>query len=99
MSKNLTTGETLALAEKSEEHGIVPEFSFVFGDPDDPVGDADKTLAFIGKIEGDQSGDEADHLLLHADAPAARERTETSTLSPGRRRRSRSGSRRNGSDG
>ncbi len=51
MSKNLTTAETLALAEKARTFGIVPEFSFVFGDPDDPVGEADKTLAFIGKLK------------------------------------------------
>lgn len=51
MSKNLTTAETLALAEKTRTFGIVPEFSFVFGDPDDPVGEAEKTLAFVGKLK------------------------------------------------
>ena len=35
MSKNLTTAQTLALAEKARRFGIVPEFSFMFGDPDD----------------------------------------------------------------
>jgi len=50
MSKNLTTAETLALARRAKAFGIVPEFSFVFGDPDDPVGETEKTLAFIRKL-------------------------------------------------
>jgi anaerobic magnesium-protoporphyrin IX monomethyl ester cyclase len=50
MSKNLTTEQTLAFAAKAGEHGIVPEFSFMFGDPDDPEGEAEKTLAFIRRL-------------------------------------------------
>ena len=50
MSKNLTTEQTLALAAKAREAGIVPEFSFMFGDPDDPVGEAEKTLAFVTRL-------------------------------------------------
>ncbi len=51
MSKNLTTEQTLALAGKAREFGIVPEFSFVFGDPDDPAGEAEKTLAFVRRLK------------------------------------------------
>lgn len=51
MSKNLTTAETLALAAKARMFGIVPEFSFMFGDPDDPAGEAEKTLAFVRKLK------------------------------------------------
>jgi radical SAM superfamily enzyme YgiQ (UPF0313 family) len=50
MSKNLTIEQTLALAAKTKEHGILPEFSFVFGDPDDPEDDVETNLAFIGKL-------------------------------------------------
>jgi radical SAM superfamily enzyme YgiQ (UPF0313 family) len=50
MSKNLTIEQTLALAAKTREHGILPEFSFVFGDPDDPVDDVETNLAFIEKL-------------------------------------------------
>jgi hypothetical protein len=50
MSKSLTTEQTLAFAAKAFEHGIVPEFSFMFGDPDDPEGEAEKTLAFIRRL-------------------------------------------------
>jgi radical SAM superfamily enzyme YgiQ (UPF0313 family) len=32
-------------------HGIIPEFSFVFGDPDDPEREIDNTLAFIRKLK------------------------------------------------
>jgi anaerobic magnesium-protoporphyrin IX monomethyl ester cyclase len=51
MSKNLTTEQTLALAAKTREFGIVPEFSFMFGDPDDPAGEAEKTLTFVRKLK------------------------------------------------
>ena len=51
MSKNLTTEQTLAFAARAREHGIVPEFSFMFGDPDDPEGEAEKTLAFIRRLK------------------------------------------------
>ena len=51
MSKNLTTAQTLALAAKAGEFGIVPEFSFMFGDPDDPAGEAEKTLDFVRKLK------------------------------------------------
>ncbi len=50
MSKNLTTAETLALAAKARAFGIVPEFSFMFGDPDDPSGEAERTLAFLERL-------------------------------------------------
>lgn len=51
MSKNLTTGQTLALAEKTRRFGIVPEFSFMFGDPDDPGRDVETTLDFVAKLK------------------------------------------------
>jgi hypothetical protein len=50
MSKNLTVEQTLALAAKTREHGILPEFSFVFGDPDDPEDDVATNLAFIERL-------------------------------------------------
>jgi hypothetical protein len=50
MSKNLTTAQTLALAEKARRFGIVPEFSFMLGDPDDPEGDVETTLAFVERL-------------------------------------------------
>ena len=50
MSKNLTIEQTLALAAKTKEHGILPEFSFVFGDPDDPEDDVETNLAFIERL-------------------------------------------------
>ena len=50
MSKNLTAEQTLALAAKAKEHGILPEFSFVFGDPEDPEDDVATNLAFIERL-------------------------------------------------
>lgn len=52
MSKNLTTEKTLAIAEKTRSYGIIPEFSFVLGGPDDPEGEIDQTLAFVRRLKG-----------------------------------------------
>lgn len=51
MSKNLTTRETLEMARRIREWGIVPEFSFVLGGPDDPAEEIDTTLSFIRKLK------------------------------------------------
>ena len=52
MNKGITTAQTAAIAAKTREHGIVPEFSFVFGDPDDPEREIENTLAFIRRLKG-----------------------------------------------
>ena len=51
MSKHLTTDKTLAVAEKTRAYGVIPEFSFVFGDPEDPEGDIDATLGFVRRLK------------------------------------------------
>jgi radical SAM superfamily enzyme YgiQ (UPF0313 family) len=52
MSKGpLTPEATLAMAEKSARYGIIPEFSFVLGNPPDPEADIDENIEFIYKIK------------------------------------------------
>ena len=51
MNKKLTVEQTLELAARAKEHDIIPEFSFVLGDPDDPEGEIENTLAFIRKLK------------------------------------------------
>ena len=51
MNKGTTTEQIMAVAAKTREHGIVPEFSFVFGDPDEPEREIDNTLGFIRKLK------------------------------------------------
>jgi phage gp46-like protein len=46
-----STDKTLAIAEKMRSYGIVPEFSFVMGNPPDPEADVESTLAFIRKVK------------------------------------------------
>jgi radical SAM superfamily enzyme YgiQ (UPF0313 family) len=46
-----STAKTLEIAEKSARYGIVPEFSFVVGNPPDPEGDVHQTLEFIRKVK------------------------------------------------
>jgi radical SAM superfamily enzyme YgiQ (UPF0313 family) len=51
MNKHLTTDQTLELAAKIRRFGIIPEFSFVVGNPADPGRDTRETIAFIRRIK------------------------------------------------
>jgi hypothetical protein len=51
MKKGITTGQILEAAARTREHDIIPEFSFVFGDPDEPESEIDNTLAFVRKLK------------------------------------------------
>jgi len=51
MGKGTTTAQILEVAARTRAHGIIPEFSFVFGDPHDPAGEIDGTLAFIRRLK------------------------------------------------
>ncbi|HYU80816.1 MAG TPA: cobalamin-dependent protein [Vicinamibacterales bacterium] len=42
---------TLDLARRMRSYGVVPEFSFVVGNPPDPEGDLRHTLAFIRRVK------------------------------------------------
>jgi hypothetical protein len=52
MDKGTTTEQIVAVAARAREHGIVPEFSFVFGDPHEPAREIEKTLAFVRRLKG-----------------------------------------------
>ena len=51
MQKDITTEQTLAVAQKIKQFNIIPEFSFVIGNPRDPERDTSETLQFIRKIK------------------------------------------------
>ncbi|QNI37657.1 B12-binding domain-containing radical SAM protein [Edaphobacter albus] len=51
MQKGITTEQTLIMAERTRRFGIIPEFSFVVGNPKDPDRDTRETLAFIRRIK------------------------------------------------
>lgn len=42
---------TLELARRAREFGIVPEFSFVLGNPPDGIADAERTLRFVRTVK------------------------------------------------
>lgn len=46
-----STNMTLALVERMKHYGIVPELSFVLGNPPDPDADIESTIRFIRKIK------------------------------------------------
>lgn len=51
MNKKITTGQTLEVAARTREHGIIPEFSFVFGDPDEPEREIENSLSFVRRLK------------------------------------------------
>jgi anaerobic magnesium-protoporphyrin IX monomethyl ester cyclase len=63
MNKRLTSGQTLELAERIRKFGIVPEFSFVFGNPEEPEADTRETIAFIRRIK--RLNPEAEIIVQH----------------------------------
>lgn len=46
-----STEKTLEIARKMKHYGIVPEFSFVLGNPPDPEADVHSTMEFIRKVK------------------------------------------------
>lgn len=51
MNKRITCEQTLELAARIRKFDIIPEFSFVLGNPEDPEGDTGQTIAFIRRIK------------------------------------------------
>ena len=52
MDKGTTTAQILEVAVRAtREHGIIPEFSFVFGDPDDAKRRIENTLEFVHQLK------------------------------------------------
>jgi anaerobic magnesium-protoporphyrin IX monomethyl ester cyclase len=51
MQKGITTEQTRIMARRTREFGIIPEFSFVVGNPKDPERDTRETLRFIRSLK------------------------------------------------
>jgi radical SAM superfamily enzyme YgiQ (UPF0313 family) len=51
MDKRITTAQVLEVAARTREYGIIPEFSFVFGDPDEPEREIENTLSFVRRLK------------------------------------------------
>ena len=68
MRKGTRVDHTLEVASLCRAYGVIPEFSFVLGGPDDPEGEIDKTLSVHPPHQA-ASPDLRDHpLLLQPDA-------------------------------
>jgi anaerobic magnesium-protoporphyrin IX monomethyl ester cyclase len=63
MNKQLKTEQTLELAHRLRNFGIVPEFSFVVGNPQDPERDVREGIEFIRKIK--RINPDAEIILQH----------------------------------
>ena len=51
MRKGARVHHTLEVAMRCREYGVIPEFSFVLGGPEDPEGDIESTFAFIRRLK------------------------------------------------
>jgi len=51
MQKGITTEQTAIMARRTREVDIIPEFSFVIGNPRDPERDTRETVQFIRKLK------------------------------------------------
>ena len=51
MKKQLTAGETIELARRIREFDIVPEYSLIFGNPEDAERDVAENIAFARRIK------------------------------------------------
>ena len=63
MNKQITSAQTLALAARIREFGIIPEFSFVVGDPSNPEQDTRNTIDFVRRIK--RLNPEAEIIVQH----------------------------------
>jgi radical SAM superfamily enzyme YgiQ (UPF0313 family) len=62
--------QTVAIVERMKYYGIVPELSFVLGNPPDPVADIEQTITFIRKIKAINPATE---LILYLYTPTPQE--------------------------
>jgi anaerobic magnesium-protoporphyrin IX monomethyl ester cyclase len=51
MRKGSRVEHTLEVARRCREYGVIPEFSFVLGGPEDPEGEIEKTLQFVKRVK------------------------------------------------
>jgi anaerobic magnesium-protoporphyrin IX monomethyl ester cyclase len=51
MRKGSKVEHTFEVARRCREYGVIPEFSFVLGGPDDPEGEIEKTFEFIRRLK------------------------------------------------
>jgi anaerobic magnesium-protoporphyrin IX monomethyl ester cyclase len=63
MNKHLTADQTLQLAARIRQFGIIPEFSFVVGSPRNPEQDTIETIRFIRRIK--KLNPEAEIIVQH----------------------------------
>ncbi len=63
MEKQLTSAQTLELAKRLRPFGIVPEFSFVIGNPQEPQKDLDTNMQFIRRLK--QANPDGEIIIQH----------------------------------
>jgi radical SAM superfamily enzyme YgiQ (UPF0313 family) len=51
MRKGTRVEHTMEALARCREHGVIPELSFILGGPDDPEGDAERTMEFVRRIK------------------------------------------------
>ena len=70
---NSSTAKTMAIVERMGKIGIVPELSFVLGNPPDPMADINASVQFIRKLK---KVNPATELILYIYTPVPQENSE-----------------------
>jgi radical SAM superfamily enzyme YgiQ (UPF0313 family) len=68
----VTPNATLELAKRMSKHGIVPEYSFVLGNPPDPLADIENTIGFIRRVK---EANPATEIIMYMYTPVPHEGT------------------------
>lgn len=82
MRKGTRVEHTLEVARRSREYGIIPEFSFVLGGPEDPEGEIENTLQFVKRLKTLNPQCEV-ILYFYSPTPQRERRLRTSDPKPG----------------
>ena len=72
MNKKLKSEQTIELAKRIRQFGIIPEFSFVIGNPKDPERDTRECLRFIRRVK--QLNPASEIIIYHYTPVPQRER-------------------------
>ena len=80
MHKGSRVEHTVEVARRCRENGVIPEFSFVLGGPDDPEGEIETTFEFIRRLKALNPESE---IILYFYSPTPQRRSGREDRQPG----------------
>jgi radical SAM superfamily enzyme YgiQ (UPF0313 family) len=81
MRKGSRVEHTFEVARRCREYGVIPEFSFVLGGPEDPEGEIEKTFGFIRRVK---ALNPASEIILYFYSPTPQRERGAAARAPGK---------------